>query len=58
MAIGRNWRVGADTLNTILYRRQVNKKTEAIADFEKFIILTDNPQLVEKARQKIDELSQ
>jgi len=27
LAIGRNWRVGADTLNIILYRRQVNKKT-------------------------------
>ncbi len=27
MVIGRNWRVGADTLNIILYRRQVNKKT-------------------------------
>ena len=27
LAIGRNWRVGADTLNIILYQRQVNKKT-------------------------------
>ena len=27
LAIGRNWRVGADTLNIILYRRQVSKKT-------------------------------
>jgi len=27
MAIGKEWRVGADTLNIILYRRQVNKKT-------------------------------
>ncbi len=27
MAIGQDWRVGADTLNIILYRRQVNKKT-------------------------------
>ena len=27
MAVGRNWRVGADTLNIIVYRRQVNKKT-------------------------------
>ncbi len=25
--IGQDWRVGADTLNIILYRRQVNKKT-------------------------------
>ncbi len=27
LAIGQNWLVGADTLNIILYRRQVNKKT-------------------------------
>ena len=27
LAIGRNWRVGADSLNIILYRRQVNNKT-------------------------------
>ncbi len=27
LAIGQNWRVGADSLNIILYRRQVNKKT-------------------------------
>ena len=27
LAIGQDWRVGADTLNIILYRRQVNKKT-------------------------------
>jgi len=27
LATGRNWRVGADSLNIILYRRQVNKKT-------------------------------
>jgi len=27
MAIGQDWRVGADTLNIILYQRQVNKKT-------------------------------
>ncbi len=27
LTIGRNWRVGADTLNIILYRRQVNKNT-------------------------------
>ncbi len=27
MAIGQDWRVGADSLNIILYRRQVNKKT-------------------------------
>jgi len=27
IVIGQDWRVGADTLNIILYRRQVNKKT-------------------------------
>ncbi len=27
LTVGRNWRVGADTLNIILYQRQVNKKT-------------------------------
>ena len=27
LVIGLDWRVGADTLNIILYRRQVNKKT-------------------------------
>jgi len=27
LAIGLDWRVGADSLNVILYRRQVNKKT-------------------------------
>ncbi len=27
MAIGRDWRVGADSLNIILYQRQVNNKT-------------------------------
>tara|TARA_B100000315_G_scaffold243782_1_gene267569 strand:- start:462 stop:812 length:351 start_codon:yes stop_codon:yes gene_type:complete len=26
LAIGKDWRVGADSLNIILYRRQVNKK--------------------------------
>ena len=27
LVIGQDWRVGTDTLNIILYRRQVNKKT-------------------------------
>ncbi len=27
LVIGQNWKVGADTLNIILYQRQVNKKT-------------------------------
>jgi hypothetical protein len=27
LVIGQYWRVGADTLNIILYRRQANKKT-------------------------------
>ena len=33
------------------------KKAEAIADFQKFITLTDNPQWIETATQNIDELS-
>ena len=27
MSIGRKWRIGADPLNIILYRREVSKKT-------------------------------
>lgn len=27
LVVGQDWRVGADSLNIILYRRQVNKKT-------------------------------
>jgi hypothetical protein len=27
IAIGQDWRIGADSLNVILYRRQVNNKT-------------------------------
>lgn len=27
LVVGRNWKVGADTLNIILYQRQVSKKT-------------------------------
>ncbi len=27
MAVGQDWRVGADTLNIILYQRKVNRKT-------------------------------
>jgi len=34
------------------------KKAEAIADFEKFITLSNNPQLIEMARQQIEELSE
>ena len=33
------------------------KKAEAIADFEKFITLTDNPRWIEMANQQIEELS-
>ena len=33
------------------------KKAEAISDFEKFITLTENPQLIESARQEIEQLS-
>ncbi len=33
------------------------KKAEALADFEECITLTDDPQLIEMARQQIEELS-
>jgi len=35
----------------------LGKKSVAIADFEKFITLSDNPQWIEMARQQIEELS-
>jgi len=38
--------------------KELGKKSEAIADFEKCIALTDNPQLIEMARQQIEELSE
>lgn len=38
------------------YKEQ-GKKDEAIGDFKKFIILTDNPPLIEMANQQIEELS-
>ncbi|MFC2024317.1 hypothetical protein ACFLTJ_01890 [Chloroflexota bacterium] len=28
LTVGRNWKVGADSLNIILYQRHVNKKTD------------------------------
>ena len=40
----------------LAYKEQ-GKKADAIADFEKFITLTDNPQWIEMARQEIEELS-
>ena len=36
---------------------RLGKKAEAIAEFEKCITLTDNPQWIEMARQQIEELS-
>ncbi|GAJ13974.1 unnamed protein product, partial [marine sediment metagenome] len=38
--------------------KELGKKSEAIDDFEKCIALTDNPQLIEMARQQIEELSE
>ncbi|MFC2060313.1 tetratricopeptide repeat protein [Chloroflexota bacterium] len=35
----------------------LGKKAEAIADFEKFITLTNNPRSIEMARHQIEELS-
>jgi len=40
----------------IAYKVQ-GKKAEAIADFEKFISLTDDQQLIQRAKQLLDELS-
>ena len=40
----------------VAYKLQGNK-AEATADFEKAITLSDNPQLIEKAKQQIKELS-
>ena len=44
--------------NRGLAYKELGKKAEAIDDFEKFITLTDNPQLIEMARQQIEELSE
>jgi len=40
-----------------LISKEQGRKAEAIADFEKFISLTDSPQWIEMARQQIEELS-
>jgi tetratricopeptide (TPR) repeat protein len=40
----------------LAYKEQ-DKKAEAIADFEKFITLIDNPQWIEMARQQIEKIS-
>ena len=40
----------------LAYKLQ-DKKAEAVADFEKFIDLIDNPQWIETARKQIEELS-
>ena len=43
--------------NRALAYKLPGKNSEAIADFEKFITLVDNPQWIEMARQQIEELS-
>ena len=40
----------------VAYKLQGNK-SEAIADFEKAITLSDNPRLIEMAKQQLKELS-
>lgn len=40
----------------VSYREQ-GKKAEALADFQKSITLTDNPHLIEMAREQLEELS-
>jgi len=37
---------------------EAGEKAEAIADFEKFITLSDNPQWIDMARQAIEELTE
>lgn len=44
--------------NRGLAHKALGKKAEAISDFEKFISLTDNPQLIQQARQLIAELQE
>ena len=43
--------------NRGLAYKAMGKITEAIADFEKVIALTEDPELIEMARQQIEELS-
>ncbi|MBA7633687.1 hypothetical protein ES703_41258 [subsurface metagenome] len=40
----------------VAYKLQGNE-AEAIADFEKAVTLSDNPQLIKQAKQQIKELS-
>jgi regulator of sirC expression with transglutaminase-like and TPR domain len=49
--------IGAYYIWGLTYREQ-GMKAEALADFEKFISLTDNPEWIEMARQEIEELSE
>lgn len=37
--------------------RELGNRAEAIADFEKFITLTDNPEWIEMVGRQIEELS-
>jgi tetratricopeptide (TPR) repeat protein len=48
----------APYFNRGLAYKERGRITEAIADFEKFITLTDNPQWIEDAMQQIGELSE
>jgi regulator of sirC expression with transglutaminase-like and TPR domain len=56
--------IDLDPNNALLYAdrgmayRGEGKNAEAVADFEKFISLTEDPQLIQMARQLIDQLSE
>lgn len=58
------WAIELDPNSTEAYGNRGNAyklqgmKAEALADFEKVITLTDNPQWIQMARQQIGELSE
>ncbi|MEE9399447.1 MAG: tetratricopeptide repeat protein [Dehalococcoidales bacterium] len=57
-AIGLDPNVAITYFNRGRAYKEQGKKAEAIADFEKFITLTNNPRWIEMARKEIEELSQ
>jgi len=44
--------------NRGLASKELGEKERAIADFEKFLTLTDNPERQEQAKRQIEELRQ
>jgi regulator of sirC expression with transglutaminase-like and TPR domain len=57
-AIKLNPNLDVPYLNRGLAYKEQGSITEAMADFRKFLTLTNNPQLIERARQEIEELSE